>query len=130
MTQTAYLAWMERKIVMESRLLDHSKWPCRKKQWNNGAAKNEGNRLQYVENENYHRSDEEFFIINEMMNNDETVKYKKLFILYIKMDEPNSNNKDVASVAWTPLAKVVTTTHHPTIVSIILVIIIIIRYVI
>jgi len=108
MTRAAYLGWMERKIVTESQLLDHSKWPCRKKKlWNSGAAKNEG-----VRNKNYRRSDEEFFIIDEMMNNDETVRSKKLFLLYIKMDVPNVDNRDIASVAWAPLAKVTWTSNH------------------
>jgi len=105
MTRTAYLDWMERKIVTESQLLDHSKWPCRKKRlWNSGAAKNEGSR-----DKNYRSLDDEFFIIDEMMNNNEAVRSKKLFLLYIKMDVPNMDNREVASVAWTPLAKVTRT---------------------
>jgi len=112
MTQKAYLSWMEHRIIKEGHLLDHSKWPCRKKQWNSGGAKYGDNQnidsgwFHYVRDRNYRRSDEEFFIIDEMMNNDETMKSKKLFLLYIKMDDPYGINKDAALVAWTPLAKV------------------------
>lgn len=111
MTQKAYLSWMEHRITKEAHLLDHSKWPCRKKQWNSEDAKNRDNRINdnswfhYVKDKKYQRSDEEFFIIDEMMNNDETMKFKKLFLLYIKLDDPYGN-KDAASIAWTPLAKV------------------------
>jgi len=106
MTPAAYLGWMERKIVTEGHLLDHSKWPCRMKRWD-GTKNNEGNRWRYAENKNDRRSDEEFFIIDEMANNDDTIRSKKLFLLYIRLDDPNGgSNKDVASVAWAPLAKV------------------------
>lgn len=98
--------------MTEGNLLDHSKWPCRKKQWNNGESKNVGSKnsdndwFRYVRDGDYHRSNKEFFIIDEMINNNESIRYKKLFLLYIKMDDPNGLNKDAASVAWTPLAKV------------------------
>lgn len=109
MTQTAYLGWMEHKILTESQLMDHSKWPCRKRKWNSGAkdggSRYGDNRFQYVGDKNYHQA-EEFFGIQEMMSNDETIKSKKLFLLYIKMDDPNGINKDAAFIAWTPLAKV------------------------
>lgn len=112
MTRAAYLGWMEHRIMTESLLLDHSKWPCRKKQWSSIGAKNRdsqkrvNNKLQYTEDKNYYQSDEEFFIIKEMMNHDDSIRSKKLFLLYIKMDDPNRNNKNTASVAWVPLAKV------------------------
>lgn len=112
MTRAAYLGWMEHRIMTESLILDHSKWPCRKKKWNNIGTKNRGGRksgysmLQYAEDKNNHQSDEDFFVIKEMMNHDDTVRSKKLFLLYIKMDDPNGNNKNTASVAWIPLAKV------------------------
>lgn len=98
MTRTAYLGWMEHKIMTEGQLVDHNKWPCRKKQMSNNIGKNR--------DRDYRQIDEEFFIIEEMMNNDETMRSKKLFILYIQMDDPVGRNKDVASIAWTPLAKV------------------------
>lgn len=114
MTRVAYLEWMEHKIVTESHLLDHTKWPCRKKQWNAGDAKYAGSRnndnswSRYNGNRDYRQSDEEFFAINDMIKNDERISSKKLFLLYIKMDDPNGINKDAASIAWTPLAKVLT----------------------
>lgn len=104
----AYLGMIEHMIMAEGQLVDHNKWPCRKKHWN-GLAKNGGSRnndnsgMQYVED---HQSDTEFFIIEEMMNNDYAMRSKKLFLLYIKMEDPTGNIKDAASVAWTPLAKV------------------------
>lgn len=107
MTRITYLGWMERRIVTEGQVLDHSRWPCRKKQWNNGGNRNNDNRrVQDAENRNYYQSDEEFFVIDEMMNNDHTIRSKKLFILYIKMEDPSGGNRNAANVAWTPLAKV------------------------
>lgn len=107
MTQTAYLEWMEHKIMTEGQLIDHSKWPCRKKQWNTkiGSSKSSDNRG-YIRNKDYQRAEEEFFIIEEMIKNDHTISSKKLFILYIKMEDSINGNKDAASTAWNPLAKV------------------------
>jgi len=87
--------------MTEGQLLDHSRWPCRKKQWNND---NRG--MHDAGNRNYYQSDEEFFVIDEMKNNDNTIRSKKLFILYIKMEDPSGGNRNAADVAWTPLAKV------------------------
>lgn len=107
MTRAAYLGWMEHKIMIEGQLVDHSKWPCRKKRLNNVVGKNRDNRFnERTGDRDYRQMDEEFFVIEEMMNNDETMRLKKLFILYIQMDDPVGRNKDVASIAWTPLAKV------------------------
>lgn len=106
MTRITYLGWMERRIITEGQLLDHSRWPCRKKQWNNGGNKNNDKRVHDAGNRNYYQSDEEFFVIDEMMNNDNTIRSKKLFILYIKMEDPSGGNRNAANVAWTPLAKV------------------------
>lgn len=107
MTRAAYLGWMEHKIMTEGQLVDHSKWPCRKKQLNNIVGKNRDSRInERTGDRDYRQIDEEFFVIEEMMNNDETMRLKKLFILYIQMDDPIGRNKDVASIAWTPLAKV------------------------
>jgi len=93
--------------MTEGQILDHSKWPCRKRQWNNGGSKNNENReVHGAGNSNYYQADEEFFVINEMMNKDNTIRSKKLFILYIKMDDPSGGNRIAANVAWTPLAKV------------------------
>lgn len=103
---------MEHRIIIEGQLLDHSKWPCRKKQWNSGGARNgdsrdsENYRLQYIGDRNYRRVDEEFFIIEEMINKNNSIRLKKLFLLYINMDDPNGINRDTASLAWTSLAKV------------------------
>lgn len=111
MTRVAYLGMIEHMIMAEGQIVDHNKWPCRKKQWN-GVAKNGGSRnsdnsgMQYVGDKDYLQSDNEFFIIEEMMNNDYAMRSKKLFLLYIKMEDPTNNIKDAASVAWTPLAKV------------------------
>jgi len=96
--------------MTEGHHLDHSKWPCRKKQGNNSGAKNTGDRhndnsgLHYVGN--HRQSDEEFFIIDEIKHSDDVIKFKKLFLLYIKMDDPNGINKAASTVVWTPLAKV------------------------
>lgn len=107
MTRITYLGWMERRIMTEGQLLDHSRWPCRKKIWNNEGNKHNDNRgMQDAGDRNYYQSDEEFFIIDEMMNNDNTIRSKKLFILYIKMEDPSGGNRNTANVAWTPLAKV------------------------
>lgn len=103
MTRVAYLGWMEHKIMTEGQMLDHSKWPCRKRSWNSGGFKYSGGKSG---DKYYRQSDEEFFVIDEMMNNDDSMKSKKLFLLYIKMDDPNGINKDSVSVAWGPLAKV------------------------
>lgn len=107
MTRITYLGWMERRIMTEGQLLDHSRWPCRKKQWNNEGSKYNDNRgVQKKEKRNYYQSDEEFFAIDEIMNNDNTIRSKKLFLLYIKMEDPSGGNRNTANVAWTPLAKV------------------------
>lgn len=107
MTQAAYLEWMEHRILTESQLIDHSKWPCRKKQWDSKikSSKSSDNGG-YGGDKNYQQAEEEFFIIDEMMNYDPTIRSKKLFILYIKMEDPINGYKDAASTAWTPLAKV------------------------
>lgn len=107
MTRITYLGWMERRIMTEGQLLDHSRWPCRRKQWNNEGSKHNDNRgVHDAGNRNYYQSDEEFFVIDEMKNNDNTIRSKKLFVLYIKMDDPSGGNRNAADVAWTPLAKV------------------------
>jgi hypothetical protein len=111
MTGVAYLKMIEHMIITEGQIVDHNKWPCRKKQWNelakNGGIRNNDNSgMQYVGDKDYYQSDSEFFIIEEMMNNDYAMRSKKLFLLYIKMEHPTGDIKDAASVAWTPLAKV------------------------
>lgn len=102
MTGVAYLEWMEHRILTEGRLLDHSQWPCRRKSWKsrNSGSFSDG-WLRY--GSNYRRGVEEFFAIEDMINDDDA---EKLFLLYIQMDEPSNGNKNAASVAWTPLAKV------------------------
>lgn len=101
MTGAAYLRWMEYRIRMEGRLLNHKQWPCRKKRWkvrnnfNDGLLWNRGD---------YQREVDEFFAIEDMINDDNA---EKLFLLYIQMEDPNNGNKDAASAAWTPLAKVI-----------------------
>ncbi|XP_015373420.1 PREDICTED: protein O-linked-mannose beta-1,2-N-acetylglucosaminyltransferase 1-like isoform X2 [Diuraphis noxia] len=106
MTRITYLGWMERRIMTEGQLLDHTRWPCRKKQWNNeGSKHNDNRRVQNAKKRNYYQSDEEFFVIDEMMNNDNTIRSKKLFLLFIKMEDPSGGNRNTANVAWTPLAK-------------------------
>lgn len=104
MTRLTYLGWMERRIMTESQLVDHSRWPCRKKLWNNGGSKNNNNRDD--KNRNYYQTDEEFFVIDEMMKSDNTIRSKKLFLLYIKMEDPSGGNRNAATAAWSPLAKV------------------------
>jgi len=107
MTRKTYLGWMERRIMTEGQLLDHSRWPCRKRQLNNEGSKHNDNRgVQNAKKRDYYQSDEEFFVIDEMINNDNTIRSKKLFLLYIKMEDPSGGNRNTANVAWTPLAKV------------------------
>lgn len=106
MTQTAYLEWMEHRIVTEGHLIDHSVWPCRKNWGVKIGSSKSGDNRGYAGDKDYRQPEEEFFIIEEMINNDRSLRFKKLFVLYIKMEDPTNGNKDAASAAWTPLAKV------------------------
>lgn len=106
MTQTTYLEWMEHRITTEGYLIDHSVWPCRKNWGDKIRSSKSGDKKGYAGDKDYRQTEEEFFIIEEMIKNDPTIRSKKLFLLYIKMEDPSNGNKDAASAAWTPLAKV------------------------